>query len=40
MATDIADTFLPLAKQEGLISDYSVENVEKLSFADNAFDYS
>jgi ubiquinone/menaquinone biosynthesis C-methylase UbiE len=40
MATDIADTFLPLAKQEGLISDYSVENVEKLSFADDAFDYS
>jgi SAM-dependent methyltransferase len=40
MATDIAGTFLPLAKAEGMISDYSVENVEKLTFADNSFDYS
>ena len=39
-ATDIAGTFLPLAKEEGMISDYSVENVEKLSFEDDAFDYS
>ncbi len=38
-ATDIADTFLSLAKEQGLVADYSVENVEKLSFEDNSFDY-
>ena len=38
MATDIGRSFLPLAKSQNLIDDYSVENVEKLSFVDNAFD--
>ena len=38
-ATDISDTFLPLAKEAGLINNYSIENVEKLSFADSSFDY-
>ena len=39
MATDIGGAFLPLVKSQGLIDDYSVENVEKLTFADNSFDY-
>lgn len=38
-ASDIADTFLPLAVQYGLINKYSIENVENLSFADNSIDY-
>ncbi len=38
-ATDISATFLPLAQREGFITSYSVENAEKLSFADNQFDY-
>jgi len=38
-ATDISDTFLPLSKEHGLIQEYSVENAEKLTFADNSFDY-
>jgi ubiquinone/menaquinone biosynthesis C-methylase UbiE len=38
-ATDISDTFLPLSKEHGLIEKYAVENAEKLTFADNTFDY-
>lgn len=38
-ATDIAGTFLPLVKSKGLIEKYAVENVERLSFDDNSFDY-
>ncbi|MBB5282709.1 SAM-dependent methyltransferase [Rhabdobacter roseus] len=38
-ATDIAGTFLPLARTHGLIEKYSVENAERLSFADGTFDY-
>jgi ubiquinone/menaquinone biosynthesis C-methylase UbiE len=38
-ASDISDTFLPLAKKINLIHDYAIENAEKLSFADNVFDY-
>ena len=38
-ATDIADTFLPLSKSHGILDKYSVENAEKLSFADDSFDY-
>ena len=38
-ATDISGTFLPLARAEKYIHQYSVENVEKLSFADNSFDF-
>jgi ubiquinone/menaquinone biosynthesis C-methylase UbiE len=39
MATDISDTFLKIAKAEGFISDYQVENAEKLSFGDASFDF-
>ncbi|QRR01931.1 class I SAM-dependent methyltransferase [Dyadobacter sandarakinus] len=38
-ATDISETFLPLAASRGFIDKYSVENVEKLSFQDDSFDY-
>ena len=38
-ASDISGTFLPLAFQNGLLDKYAVENVEKLSFDDNSFDY-
>lgn len=38
-ATDISGTFLPLAQAEGYIQHYAIENVERLSFADNSFDY-
>ena len=38
-ATDISGSFLPLSQQRGFISKYSIENVEKLTFADNSFDY-
>ena len=39
MATDIGGAFLPLVKDLHLIDDFSVENVEKLTFEDNSFDY-
>lgn len=39
IATDISGTFLPLSAGSSLLEKYSVENVEKLSFADNTFDY-
>ncbi|GGC01530.1 class I SAM-dependent methyltransferase [Dyadobacter sediminis] len=38
-ATDISGTFLPLSQSHGFFEKYSVENVEKLSFEDNSFDY-
>jgi ubiquinone/menaquinone biosynthesis C-methylase UbiE len=38
-ATDIGGSFLPLSVEHKLIDNYSIENVEKLSFADNSFDY-
>lgn len=38
-ATDISDTFLPLSQQHGLFEKYSVENAERMTFADNSFDY-
>lgn len=38
-ASDIAGTFLPLSASHRLIEKYSVENVEKLTFDDNHFDY-
>lgn len=38
-ATDISGTFLPLSKSKGFLDKYAIENVEKLSFADNSFDY-
>ena len=39
LPTDIDGKLLEVAKQRGLIENYSVENGERLSFADNSFDY-
>ncbi|MCK9156866.1 MAG: class I SAM-dependent methyltransferase [Paludibacteraceae bacterium] len=39
LPTDICETLLLESKQKGLIDDYSVENAEKLSFANESFDY-
>ena len=39
LATDISDRYLKIAKQEGFISDYKVENAEGLTFLDNSFDF-
>lgn len=39
VASDISDSFLKAAKEEGLILEYSKENVEHLSFEDGRFDY-
>ncbi|TDB61378.1 class I SAM-dependent methyltransferase [Arundinibacter roseus] len=38
-ATDIAGTFLPLSRSYGVLDKFSIENAEKLSFADQSFDY-
>jgi SAM-dependent methyltransferase len=38
-ASDISGSFLPLVKAEGFIADYSVQNAERLTYADNHFDY-
>jgi len=38
LPTDIGDALLRKAKADGLISEYAVENAEKLSFADDSFD--
>ena len=38
-ATDIAGSFLPLVKKRKLISDFSVENAEKMTFSNDNFDY-
>jgi SAM-dependent methyltransferase len=38
-ATDLAADLLELAFQQGLISSWSQENAEELSFADSSFDY-
>jgi ubiquinone/menaquinone biosynthesis C-methylase UbiE len=39
VATDIADTMLQKAKADGYIREFSKENAERLSFADNSFDF-
>jgi len=39
MPSDICETLLAESKAKSLIENYSVENAEKLSFADNSFDY-
>jgi SAM-dependent methyltransferase len=39
LPTDIADTLLKEAKENGLIPDYRRENAEALSFANDSFDY-
>ena len=38
-ASDLNSDFLQLAKQEGVITNYSSENAEMLSFSDDSFDY-
>lgn len=38
-ASDISDAVLQIAKAEGLIHDYSKQNVEHLTFDDGSFDY-
>jgi ubiquinone/menaquinone biosynthesis C-methylase UbiE len=38
-STDIGGSFLQLSVQQELIDSYSIENVEKLSFANESFDY-
>lgn len=39
LATDLDDTVLAKSKEAGLIDKFQVENAEKLSFPDNAFDF-
>lgn len=39
LATDISPALLTAAKERGLIDDFAVENAEKLSFADESFDF-
>lgn len=39
VATDIAEAMLKQAKDQGIISDYKVENAERLSFPDESFDF-
>ncbi|MCE6992733.1 class I SAM-dependent methyltransferase [Dyadobacter sp. CY323] len=38
-ASDISGSFLPLSQSKGLFNQYAIENVEKLTFEDNSFDY-
>ena len=38
-STDISDTFLSLAKGNGFIREFSIENAENLSFQDKEFDF-
>jgi 2-polyprenyl-3-methyl-5-hydroxy-6-metoxy-1,4-benzoquinol methylase len=38
-ASDISDVYLSEAKNEGLIDDYSKQNVENLSYLNESFDY-
>lgn len=38
-ATSISDSTLAFAKEKGWVTDYSAENIEKLSFGDNSFDW-
>ena len=39
LATDLDDTVLKKTKQSGLITQFSVENAEELSFHNNSFDF-
>jgi ubiquinone/menaquinone biosynthesis C-methylase UbiE len=39
LPTNLDGSFLKIAKDRGLISDYGVENAERLSYADAPFDY-
>lgn len=39
VATDLNTDFLSIAKEEGIVTEYTAENAEKLSFGDHTFDY-
>lgn len=39
LATSISDVLLKQSKQDGFISEYKIENAEKLSFDDESFDF-
>lgn len=39
LASDISDHYLALAKANGFIQNYQIENAEKLSFAEDCFDF-
>lgn len=39
LASDLSDVFLKAAKDQNLIKDYEVVNVEKIHFSDDAFEY-
>ena len=39
VASDLSDAMLKEAKSEGLVKEYSKQNVEKLTYNDNSFDY-
>ena len=39
IASDLSDAMLKEANSEGLIKDYSKQNVERLTYNDNYFDY-
>jgi hypothetical protein len=39
LATDLDDTVLRQTKENGQITNFSIENAEALSFADNSFDF-
>lgn len=39
LPTDVSADMLELGKSRGIIDEYSVENAERMSFADNAFDF-
>ena len=39
IASDLSDAMLKEAKSEGLIREYSKQNVERLTYDDNSFDY-
>lgn len=39
LATSISDELLKRSKEDGFISDYKIENAERLSFENNSFDF-
>lgn len=39
VSSDISDTFLSLAQENGFIKKFSIENAEQLSFENNSFDF-
>jgi SAM-dependent methyltransferase len=39
LATDLGETLLKAAKEQGHLTEYGIENAEHLSFSDGSFDY-